>query len=91
MRWFYDHCNWRTGWARGTFAVTSTKNGAQIGGASNPCETLYKLLMEVRRYEEAESVKGWEAIYMDIVKRRDQVMRKGKEEKKKPKIVNWAR
>ena len=72
--------------------MTSTQHGAQIGGASNPCETLYKLLMEVRRYEKVETTgKGWEEIYMEIVKRKDQVMRKGKEEKKKPKIVNWVR
>ena len=66
--------------------MTSTQHGAQIGGASNPCKTLYKLLMEVRKYEKVETTgKGWEEkIYMEIVKRRDQVMRKGKEEKKKP-------
>jgi hypothetical protein len=91
VRWFYDNCNWRNGRARGTFAVTSTRHGAQIGGASNPCETLYKLLTEVRKYKKVETTgKGWEEIYMEIVKRRDQVMRKGKEEKKKPRIVNWG-
>ena len=71
--------------------MTSTRNGAQIGGASNPCETLYKLLIEVRKYEKVESEKGWEEVYMKIVKKRDQVMRKGKEEKKKPNILNWGK
>ena len=91
VRWFYDNCNWRTGWARGTFAVTSTKHGAPIGVASNPCESLYKLLMEVRKFEEVESNKQWEDVYLCIVKRWDQVMRKGKERKEKPNIVNWPK
>ena len=71
--------------------MTSTRHGAPIGLASDPCETLYKLVMEVRKYEEVRSEKGWEEVYMKIVKRKDQVMRKGKEEKKKPKIVNWPK
>ena len=93
IRWFYDNCNWRRGWGRGTIAVTSTRHGSPIGVASNACETLYKLLMEVRKYDEekVEGEKGWEKVYMKIVKRKDQVMRKGKEEKKKPRVVNWPK
>jgi hypothetical protein len=90
VRWFYDYCNWRKGWARETFAVTSATHGAQLGMAKNPCDTLYRLLILVREYVEAKDEKGWEDIYRDIVKRRDQVMRKGKEETKKPKIVRWG-
>lgn len=78
--------------------MTSTNHGAQIGGASDPCETLYKLVMAVREYEkkngeedEVRSDKEWKKVYMKIVKRKDQVMRKGKEETKKPNIVNWPR
>ena len=43
VQWFYDNCNWRNGRARGTFAVTSTRHGAQIGGASNPCENIIQV------------------------------------------------
>jgi hypothetical protein len=91
VQWFYDNCNWRNGWSRGTFAVTSTKHGAPTGTAINPCGTLYKLLEIVREYKEVENEKEWEGIYMKIVKKKDQVMRKGKEAKKKPKVVNWPK
>jgi len=92
VRWFYDNCNWRTGWARGTFAVTSKNHGVPTGIASDPCESLYKLLMRVRElHEEVESEKEWEEVYQRIVKRGDQVMRKGKEPRKKPNIVNWPK
>ena len=91
VRWFYDNCNWRTGWARGTFAVTSKSRGIPTGIASDPCESLYKLLMVVRENEEVESEKEWEEVYQSIVKRGDQVMRKGKEPRKKPNIVNWPK
>jgi hypothetical protein len=89
VQWFYDNCNWRNGWARGTLAVTSTKHGAPIAAATDPRETLYKLLKIVREYKEVESEKEWEGVYTKIVKKKDQVMRKGKEAKKKPKVVNW--
>ena len=73
--------------------MTSANHGAQIGGASDPCETLFKLVMEVRQYkkEVRNDKEGWEEVYMTIVKRKDQVMRKGKVEKKKPNIVNWPK
>lgn len=95
VRWFYDNCNWRRGCSGNTFAVTSTNNGAPIGVAFNPCETLYKLLKVVREYKEQEKKENekeeqeWEKVYTRFVKRKDQVQRKGKKERKKPNIVNW--
>ena len=69
MEWFYDNCNWRCGRARGTFAVTSTMHGAPIGTASNPCETLYKVLLEVRKRARAKKEGNWvEEVYVKIVK-----------------------
>lgn len=96
VRWLYDNCNWRRGWARGTFAVTSTTHGAPIGVASNACETLYKLLKEVREYYEEmggeRAEKKWEGVYVKIVKKKENVMRKkGKERREKPRIVNWGK
>ncbi len=95
LRWFYDNCNWRSGRARGTYSVTSTKHGSPTGTARNPCETLYKLLMQVREYMkekgEKKGEKAWEKVYMEVVKKKDQVMRKGKEGTKKPIIVNWLK
>ena len=71
--------------------MTSKSRGIPTGIASDPCESLYKLLMVVRENEEVESEKEWEEVYQSIVKRGDQVMRKGKEPRKKPNIVNWPK
>ena len=54
MRWFYDNCNWRSGRRPGTYSVTSTYRGAPTGAASDPRESLYKLLMMVREKKKGE-------------------------------------
>lgn len=87
MRWFYDNCNWRRA-TNGTFCVTSTIHGSQMAVGKDPCETLYKLVVKVREYEGAESEKGWVAIYTQIVRTREEVMRKGKKGREKPN-VKW--
>ncbi len=90
VRWFYENCNWRCGRPRGSFAVTSRNHGAPIGTARNPCDTLYKLLMEVRKRAPPKKDGKWEDIYLNIVNTSKTVMRKGNSQpKKKPVIVNW--
>jgi hypothetical protein len=91
VRWLYDNCNWRSGRAKGTFAVTSTNHGAPIGTSSDPCDVLYKLLEEVRKLASPEKEGNWtEEVYLRIVKTSKTVMRnKGSQPRTKPTIVNW--
>jgi hypothetical protein len=91
VRWFYDNCNWRRGRRGDTFSVTSTRHGSPTAAARNPCETLYRLLLAVRKYEEEAKGKGWEEVYMMVVKKKDEVARKGKKAREKPNVVNWPK
>lgn len=91
VEWFHKNCNWRRAVFGKCIGVTSASHGIAIGGASNPCETLYILLKELReRTKMGTRTGGWEEEYMKIVNTREGVKRKkGVKVMEEPKIVGW--